>query len=111
MLVGEMSLGEAGAFAYGAVHVLIPLLAPNAIIESPYPLGFHKAVVLGMGLGTMLALLYPSRLLTGALAVSYMGSAYMELTGKIRWDLPDDRGLRLALAAGDLLTAAVLVTR
>lgn len=104
-------MAEAGAFAYGAAHVLIPVLAPNAIIESPYPLGFHRLVVLGMGVGTMLALLYPSRLLTGALVISYLGSAALELTGKIRWNVADDRGLRLALAAGDLLTAAVLITR
>ena len=73
-------------------------------------MNIHRAIVFGMGLGTMFALLYPNKLLSGALAVSYVGSAYMELTGKIRWNLADDRNLRLLLAAGDLATAAILLS-
>ena len=109
MLVGTLSpLGEA-AFIFGAAHTLLPIVYPDAIVESPYPLGLHRAIVFGMGLGTMIALLSPSRLLNGALVVSYVGSAYLELSGKIRWNLPDDSGLRLALAVGDVLTAAALL--
>ena len=110
MYVGELSSIQGAAFAFGAIHTLLPFIYPNAIAESPYPLSLHRAIVFGMGLGTMVALLYPNKLLSGALAVSYVGSAYMELTGKIRWNLADDQTLRLLLAAGDIATAAILLS-
>ena len=110
MLIGELTPLEGAAFTFGAIHTLLPFIYPNAIIKSPYPMNIHRAIVFGMGLGTMVALLYPNKLLSGALAVSYVGSAYMELTGKIRWNLVDDRNLRLVLAVGDLATAAILLS-